>query len=82
MADVHWQDDFARRAAMLDLNLIMAHRFVTRLEGEDREEFDRLMNRAHRDLMALVKIINPTWLSDPDEIDTGRPAEPAGPATH
>lgn len=65
----HWQDDFARTAAMLDFNLIMLHRFVLELDGEDRERFDRLMNQSHHQLTKLVGIINPVWLKDPDTTD-------------
>lgn len=63
----HWQDDFARTAAMLDLDLILLHRFVLQLEGEDRQRFDVLINRAHDKLAKLVNIINPTWIVDPDD---------------
>ena len=66
---IHWQDDFARTAAMLDMDLLMLHRFVLQLDGEDREQFDRLMNRSHRKLVKLVGIVNPAWLKDPDVID-------------
>lgn len=60
----HWQDDFARTAAELDLTLILLHRFITRLEGEDRARFDSLMNRSHGQLVNLVNIINPNWIQD------------------
>lgn len=65
----HWQDDFARTAAILDFNLIMLHRFLLQLDGEERQRFDRLMNDTHKQLVKLVNIINPTWINDADEPD-------------
>lgn len=65
----HWQDDFARTAAVLDFNLILLHRFVLQLDGEERARFDRLMNDTHKQLVKMVGIINPVWLKDPDEPD-------------
>lgn len=62
----HWKQKFAETALVTDLDLTLLARFVTKLEGEDREQFDRVVNRVSLNLIKMVAIIDPDLVSDPE----------------
>lgn len=63
----NWQKEFQDLALGLSIDLIVAHRAMIWMPPEEKEKFDRTMNRAHKRLTEMVATINPEWISDADE---------------